>query len=484
LRLHSQLGRGGFAPVWLASEVYDDIELRSVAVKLFSFAAGELSAPTRRYREHVIREARTLCQVEHPNIVRFYSLVIENELGLVALVMEYLRGQSLSDRLSAAGRLNLDETLEIGLAVASALEAAHAVGIVHRDVKPANVMHSEDAHKLIDFGISADEELEPRRAASGETKAIVARDLPLDAAGTKLTMTVETDRRAADESTFALAAAASGTVGYIDPECVAGATAVPASDLYSLGALLFQCVAGVLPAVAAAGGGKFRGEVLDGRIRPPRVEELAPETPSALSELIHHLLAPSRIERPASASDVVRRLKRLQAELSSPVHADGTVPASLEGVLREGRKRPSSAPVEGHSSSGARSGSRRRLVGGAVAATAVTLVALWALREPRSAGGEESASSLEKVPVSIATARSRPNDAPQPAATPTAAPIAPNVDGSVEPVATTRSRASEQKRVARRIDSGHAAPVVSADATAAAREEPSPATQLVPKDEF
>ncbi|HEX6766974.1 MAG TPA: protein kinase, partial [Polyangiaceae bacterium] len=84
--LHSQLGRGGFAPVWLASEVYDDIELRSVAVKLFSLAASEGGGPIRRYREHVVREARALCRVEHPNIVRFYSLVIEDELGLVALV--------------------------------------------------------------------------------------------------------------------------------------------------------------------------------------------------------------------------------------------------------------------------------------------------------------------------------------------------------------------------------------------------------------
>jgi serine/threonine protein kinase len=457
--LHSQLGRGGFAPVWLASEVYDDIELRSVAVKLFAFAPGELSAPTRRYREHVIREARALCQVEHPNIVRFYSLVIEGELGLVALVMEYLRGESLSDRLSSAGRLELGETLEIGLAVASALEAAHAAGIVHRDVKPANVMRSEEAYKLIDFGISADEELEPQQAAEGARK-VVLEDLPLDAVGTKLT--VGRVFGAKDESTLALAAAASGTVGYIDPACVAGAPAVFASDLYSLGALLFQCASGVLPAVAAAGGDKLRGEVLDGRVRPPRIEELAPETPAPLSELIHHLLAPDRLERPGSAAEVVRRLRGLQSVPERSTSAVGAL--ATDGDVRRS--------------------SRRGLVLGLGAALVAVGIAFVALRERE--GARDSAAGADPAPESTVPATASTNGvAAPPAERLVEKPIVPEADGGVEAVASPVATVAERKPLVRRNHAGTAPPAASAAPSASPRETAAvPPTELVPKDEF
>jgi hypothetical protein len=132
-RLVKQLGKGGFAPVWLAKEVYGDSELRTVAVKLF--AAGEA---TRAQRELIVQEARALCRVEHLNVVRFYALTPGAEGTVLGLVMEYVRGASLDRGLEEVERLPVAEALAVGQAIAWALAAVHAAGLVHRDVKPGN----------------------------------------------------------------------------------------------------------------------------------------------------------------------------------------------------------------------------------------------------------------------------------------------------------------------------------------------------------
>src|SRR4051812_14996942 len=129
------LGHGGFAPVWLAKEVYRGTEVRKAAVKLFArplgaAAKGEEALTARSRKEAalhdpVVEEARALCRVEHPNVVRFYQLLIDDERGIVGLVMEYVSGEALDRRLEDQ-KLSVAETLEVGLAVASALAAAHA----------------------------------------------------------------------------------------------------------------------------------------------------------------------------------------------------------------------------------------------------------------------------------------------------------------------------------------------------------------------
>ena len=306
-----QLGRGGFAPVWLAREMYGDTELRLVAVKLFSVADRHRSvsdAPS--LRDRVIEEARLLCRVEHPNIVRFHALALDDDRGLVGLAMEYVGGTSLDHRLES-GIPPLDDTLTIGVSIASALAAVHRSGLVHRDVKPANVIDAGGIYKLIDFGIAASEQPASAAPAPDTPRVVVLDDLPLDVARSRASELMG----AATIGGSGRQTVVTGTVGYIDPVVMSTrAPAVPASDLYGLGALLFECLTGRLPAAANAGEG-LRGEILDGRSSPPSVRSLAPDAPPSLVALVDALLAPDRAARPRSAEWVSRELERIRAEL-------------------------------------------------------------------------------------------------------------------------------------------------------------------------
>jgi len=231
--------------------------------------------------------------------------------------MEHVDGASLEQRLRQKGRLPLDEALAVGAAIASALSAVHRAGLVHRDVKPANIVEAHGVPKLIDFGIAA----APRRprlaVAVAPRGRVQMADLPPAAVGSSMaTLTgVVTDPDATDPA-LPSALWPSGTVGYIDPHCVAeGAPATPASDLYALGATLFECITGRLPSVAAAGDrGGLKGEVLDGRAPAPPLADLAPSAPPGLARLVDALLAPDRARRPASAERVAMELTQLRAE--------------------------------------------------------------------------------------------------------------------------------------------------------------------------
>src|SRR5579883_1261787 len=235
-KLVSQLGSGGHAPVWLAREVYGTTELRIVALKLFA-----MDSPDEGASERIVEEARALCRVEHPNVVRFYSMLDDRAKGIVALAMEYVRGTALHQRLDDLAKrkksLPIDDVLSVGIAVASALSAVHQAGLVHRDVKPANVVESAGIYKLIDFGIAA---AERRAAPEAPTQAaqkpsakrqLVLDDLPLELSGTKASAmsTIVTKGGALDDDLAGI----TGTMGYVDPHCLATmARASPASDLY------------------------------------------------------------------------------------------------------------------------------------------------------------------------------------------------------------------------------------------------------------
>ena len=321
--LVEQLGRGGFAPVWLAREVYGAAELRTVAVKLFP--VGGAAA-----RARVIEEARALCRVEHPNVVRFYALPIDEARGVIGLAMEHVAGGALDRWIVARGRLPAAEALSVGIAVASALAAVHRAGLVHRDVKPANVIEAGGVFKLIDFGIAAAEE-GPERARG---RGVRLPDLPEEASRSRATTLVVT----AGTGDVPLGVVC-GTVGYIDPACLAGGErATAASDLYALGALLFECLAGRVPAAMGEGRG-LRGEVLDGRARPPPLCELAPDLAPSIGRVVDALLAPRREDRPPSAEWVAIRLDRIRADLAGalrPLPPEDVGPFRGLGRYREG----------------------------------------------------------------------------------------------------------------------------------------------------
>jgi serine/threonine protein kinase len=325
--LVKKLGEGGFAPVWLAKEMFGDTELRPAAVKVFQLdrlsgrraSASDSASPSRL--SQVIEEARTLCRIEHPNVVRFYSMINDPDQGIIALAMEYIAGESVDAAIERRGRLDVAQTFDIGISVASALASVHRSGLVHRDVKPANVVDAAGVYKLIDFGIAA--------AATGQSRPesgqIVIDDLPISLGGTEMSQLPEQFSRSGYGEFPA------GTIGYMDPEAVSsGSRAVPASDLYSLGAMLFFGLTGKLPA-AAEGWDGLKGDILDGRRPAPSIGQLVPSVPRALAALIDRLLAPRRADRPKSADWVARELERLRSEAR---HQPRQVPSEDVGPFR------------------------------------------------------------------------------------------------------------------------------------------------------
>jgi len=195
--LKGQLGSGGMGVVWLA---HDELLHREVAVKQLKLpdlapAASEVA------RTRAMREARIAARLAHPNAITVFDVVLEDDLPWI--VMEYLPSRSLAALLEERGPLSPAETARIGEKIAQALAAAHAAGIVHRDVKPANVLIGhEGAVKLTDFGIS----------------------------------------RATGDVTITEAGAIAGTPAYLAPEVARGDAPDARSDIFSLGATLYAAV--------------------------------------------------------------------------------------------------------------------------------------------------------------------------------------------------------------------------------------------------
>ncbi|MBC6450261.1 serine/threonine-protein kinase [Actinokineospora xionganensis] len=190
------LGQGGFGTVWLAVDTQLD---RTVAVKM-------AHAPDAETEERMLREARALAAVHHPNCVRVYDIVSEPE-GL-GLVMEYIEGQPLADRVATGGPLDDLAVARLWITMAGALSAAHAKGVLHRDVKPSNVIIDPDGNAhLIDFGIA----------------------------------------RSQGDSTLTATGMMVGTPDFLASETAAGANATPASDAWQLAATVSFALTGKPP---------------------------------------------------------------------------------------------------------------------------------------------------------------------------------------------------------------------------------------------
>lgn len=271
-RLEERIGSGGMGVVWRASDEELD---RVVAVKRALSADGVRDAGRAR---QVRREAKLVARVDHPNVVTLYDLVNhDNELWLV---MEYVPARSLAGR----GTLPPDQVARIGAQLAGALEAVHAAGVVHRDVKPSNVLVTEDGRaKLSDFGIS--------RADHG--------DVTLTGSG-----------------------AIAGTPGYLAPEVANGLDATPASDVFSLGATLFAAVEGVSPVGTADNPLVLVRRAANGDIATAR-------RGGALAPVLSALLHPNPAKRP----DATRARKMFEDVVVHPQRQDRRVPVVAGAVL-------------------------------------------------------------------------------------------------------------------------------------------------------
>ncbi|WP_323181810.1 serine/threonine-protein kinase [Streptomyces sp. NBC_00424] len=204
-RLMQRVGRGGMGTVWRAE---DELLGRQVAVKKLHVPPHVPDDTVRTLHERARREARSAARIAHPHVIVVHDVVDDD--GLPCIVMEYVPSITLDEAVKRRGALPTAETARIGLAVVAALRAAHDIGVLHRDVKPANILLGEDGRiVLTDFGIAAESGAE------------------------SLTMTGELV----------------GSIGYLAPERLRGTDAGPAGDLWSLGVTLYQSIEGRHPFV-------------------------------------------------------------------------------------------------------------------------------------------------------------------------------------------------------------------------------------------
>ncbi len=300
-QITSQLGEGGMGVVYEA----EDTNLgRHVALKFLSPSLANDETLLQRFQ----REARAASSLNHPNICTIHGIEQHDEVHFI--VMELLDGESLADRIRR-GPLDIESVLTLGVQIVDALESAHSKGIVHRDLKPANIFDTSRAQaKILDFGLAKiDQKLS---AASNVPTAIVNH---LTSAG-----------------------AAMGTVAYMSPEQARGEVTDARTDLFSIGTVLYQMAAGMLP---------FQGEtsavMFDAILNraPAPIEQINPSLPPELGRIIVQALEKDRDLRYQNATDLKTALKRLKRDLDSGKHT--SEPNSIHS------SRTPSAPTHEHS---------------------------------------------------------------------------------------------------------------------------------------
>ena len=277
--IQSLLGAGGMGEVYRARDIRLE---RDVAIKVLpANLSSDLSL-----RQRMEREARAISSLNHPHICHLYDIGSQDAIDY--LVMEFLEGETLADRLRR-GALPLSEVLKIGTAVGEALTVAHRQGVVHRDLKPGNIMLTKSGAKLMDFGLA-------KSAHSGVAGA--ATSAPLLSAARTLS-------EASPMSPLTTAGAVVGTIQYMSPEQVEGKEIDGRSDIFSFGAVLYEMVTG-----KRAFEGKSQLSVASSILEkePEPISTLKPMSPPALDRTICKCLAKHPDERWQSASDLATQL--------------------------------------------------------------------------------------------------------------------------------------------------------------------------------
>ncbi|HHY34530.1 MAG TPA: serine/threonine protein kinase [Firmicutes bacterium] len=283
-QIEERLGGGGMAVVWRA---FDTVLGRNVAVKLLRQEMAEDEEFVARFR----REAQAAARLSHPNIVAIYD--VGEDYGLYYIVMELVEGMTLRQKLKQAGRLPVAQALDIAAQVASGLHEAHARGIIHRDIKPQNILITETGLvKVTDFGIA--------RAVGGVS---TTGDLVV------------------------------GSLPYMSPEQVSNGEVSAATDIYSLGVVLFEMLVGRPPFQAESTVGMAMRH-LEGEV--PSIRQFRPDVPPAVEALVMKCLAKKPVDRFSSAKDLLRAIK-----MSFPVQAGTGEQMKPDGLQIE------EAPLEG-----------------------------------------------------------------------------------------------------------------------------------------
>ena len=303
-RLTDRIAAGGMGEVWRGE---DDLLTRSVAVKLLPTGRAGDEAFLARFRA----EARYAASLSHPGIARVYDYGESAEFGGAYLVMELVNGEPLSAILARAGRLSPDATLDIVSQAARALDAAHQAGIVHRDIKPGNLLVAAGGTtKITDFGIA--------------TAVAAAQASHLTETGMVM-----------------------GTAMYVSPEQATGAQVTEASDIYSLGVVAYECLAGHPPFTAS------EPLAIAFAHKHEPVPDLPPDVPEPVSDLVYHMLAKTPQERPGTVRLVADRADMLRDALALGEPARARIPRRDPGrpagrghrrAARPGRSRHRAIP--------------------------------------------------------------------------------------------------------------------------------------------
>ncbi|HVS20974.1 MAG TPA: serine/threonine-protein kinase, partial [Pyrinomonadaceae bacterium] len=276
--IHSQLGAGGMGEVYLAQDTKLD---RKVALKVLP---GDIASDKERLLRFE-REAHAVSALNHPNIITIHE--IGESDGVHFIATEFIDGTTLGDRL-ASRSLTLSEMLAVAAQIARAIQAAHEAGIVHRDIKPGNVMLRRDGYvKVLDFGIA--KLTEHTSGAIDSEAATIARMVNTEPGKIM------------------------GTTHYMAPEQVRNQTIDARTDIWSLGVLLYEMIAGRKPFLGETFGDLIAAILTN---EPPALSELAPECPAELERIVVKALQKDRKQRYQHAKDLSSDLKGLRRRLA------------------------------------------------------------------------------------------------------------------------------------------------------------------------
>ena len=358
-RIDGKLGSGGMARVFRAHHVHLE---REVAIKLLHAHLSDDTA----LRERFLREAQAIATLRHPGIVQIYDFDVHD--GVCYIAMEFLKGESLEERASARGEsrqtpFTAEEALHIIVSVRVALAHAHRAGIAHRDVKPSNVMLTDDGRTVLtDFGLAT----------------------------------------VLDQTRMTVDGASAGTPSYMSPEQAMGERGDHRADLYSLGIMAYELLTGELP---------FRSDTLAGMLHkhlqepPPPLEPRVPGLAPHVVATVERALAKNPTDRFDSMDEMVASLKGLPIDTPAD---DAITHPSIPSAQMDGTMDATRIGV-------ASIGSNQRLLGGLTVFALVVAASWWAIASLTGGRGTGDADNTAAVPSMAAHAEPEiPSMAPMP----------------------------------------------------------------------